>query len=43
MSNQNETQALLTIDGVKDRCAAKWYFGKRVVYIHKAKRGFRVC
>ena len=42
MSNQHEDQALVSIEGVKDRKAASWYFGKRVVYIHKAKGGYRV-
>lgn len=42
MSNQYESQALVSIEHVKDRKDTKWYFGKRIVYIHKAKKGFRV-
>jgi large subunit ribosomal protein L35Ae len=42
LTNQYENQALLNIDGVKDRKTTNWYLGKRVVYINKAKGGFRV-
>jgi large subunit ribosomal protein L35Ae len=34
---QHEGQALLQLEGVKDRASARWYLGKRVAYISKAK------
>jgi ribosomal protein L35AE/L33A len=40
--NQYEKQALINIDNLKDRTSARWYFGKRVVFIHKSKKGFAV-
>ncbi len=40
--NQYEGQALLKLEGVKERTATRWYLGKRVVFIHKSKRGFKV-
>jgi large subunit ribosomal protein L35Ae len=42
LTNQYEKQALLQIDGVKDRKAAAWYFGKRVVYVQKGKKSYKV-
>ena len=33
--NQNENQAILRIEGVRDRADTNWYFGKRVVYVAK--------
>jgi large subunit ribosomal protein L35Ae len=33
---QNENQAILQLQGVNDRSAAQWYFGKRVVYVFKS-------
>lgn len=33
---QNENQAILQLQGVNDRQAAQWYFGKRVVYVFKS-------
>ena len=37
MREQHEHQALLNLEGVNDTKAASYYFGKRVVYIYKAK------
>ena len=34
---QHEHQTLLNLEGVNDTKAASYYFGKRVVYIYKAK------
>lgn len=36
---QNTSQSILRLEGVNDRTAAQWYFGKRVVYIYKTKSG----
>jgi large subunit ribosomal protein L35Ae len=33
---QNENQSILRLQGVNDRTAAQWYFGKRVVYVYKS-------
>lgn len=32
-------QSILRLEGVNDRDAASWYFGKRVVYIYKTTSG----
>eukprot|EP00826_Nyctotherus_ovalis_P002946 TRINITY_DN10592_c0_g1_i10.p1 TRINITY_DN10592_c0_g1~~TRINITY_DN10592_c0_g1_i10.p1 ORF type:complete len:136 (-),score=66.02 TRINITY_DN10592_c0_g1_i10:92-442(-) len=34
---QHERQSLLKLEGVNDSRAATYYFGKRVVYIYRAK------
>jgi large subunit ribosomal protein L35Ae len=34
-AQQNENQSILKLQGVNDRTAAQWYFGKRVVYVYK--------
>ena len=34
--SQKHSQALVNIQGVKDRKAAQWYFGKKACYIYKA-------
>jgi hypothetical protein len=36
---QNVNQSLLKLEGVNDRQAASYYFGKRVVYIYKTLSG----
>lgn len=36
---QNTNQVLLVLEGVKDRSAASYYFGKRVVYVYKKSSG----
>ena len=36
---QNTNQAILRLEGVNDRNASQYYFGKRVVYIYKTKSG----
>ena len=36
---QNTNQSILRLEGVNDRNAAQYYFGKRVVYIYKTKSG----
>lgn len=36
---QNTNQSILRLEGVNDRSAAQYYFGKRVVYIYKTKSG----
>ncbi len=41
-STQNENHALVKIDGLNDRKEVTFYQGKRIVYIHKTKRGFKV-
>lgn len=34
--SQNMNQCILRLDGVNDRSATNYYFGKRVAYIYKA-------
>ena len=34
---QHEGQALVQIENVRDRASARWYLGKRVAFIYKAK------
>ncbi len=41
-TTQNENQALLRVEGVKDRKETNYYMGKRVVYVYKTPNGFRV-
>ena len=41
-STQNENQALLKVEGVKDRSETRYYMGKRVVYVYRVAKGFRV-
>mmetsp|Transcript_10054 Transcript_10054/g.15024 ORF Transcript_10054/g.15024 Transcript_10054/m.15024 type:complete len:116 (+) Transcript_10054:39-386(+) len=38
ITNQNENQALLRVEGVKTKEDAKWYLGKRVAYVYKGKK-----
>ena len=38
ISLQNTNQGLVRVEGVKTRQDAKWYLGKRVAYVYKAKK-----
>jgi large subunit ribosomal protein L35Ae len=38
ISLQNTNQGLVRIEGVKSREEAKWYLGKRLAYVYKAKK-----
>lgn len=35
--NQKEVQSIIKLEGVNDAKAARWYAGKRIAYIYKAK------
>lgn len=41
-TTQNENQALVRVEGLNDRKEVPYYQGKRIVYIYKAKKGYRV-
>ena len=41
ITNQNCNQALLRIEGVKDKRSAQWYVGKKAAYVYKAKKSTR--
>ena len=41
-TTQNENQALLRVEGLNDRAEVSYYLGKRVVYVFRSPRGFRV-
>ena len=41
-TTQNENQALLKLEGLNDRKEVPYYLGKRVVYVYKTTKGFRV-
>ena len=41
ITNQYCNQALLRIEGVKDKAAAQWYVGKKAAYVYKAKKANR--
>jgi large subunit ribosomal protein L35Ae len=41
-TTQNENQALLKLEGLNDRNEVSYYLGKRVVYVYKTTKGFRV-
>ena len=36
---QNTNQTIISLEGVNDRSAAQYYFGKRVAYIYKTHSG----
>ena len=36
---QNTNQCILNLEGVNDRTAAQYYYGKRVVYVYKRTSG----
>jgi large subunit ribosomal protein L35Ae len=40
--NQTMNQVLAKVEGLKDRQDVPYYLGKRVVYVYKAKKGFKV-
>jgi len=39
---QDENQSLIKIEGVQDKKAATFYYGKRVAYVYSAKKEHRV-
>ena len=41
-TTQDENHALLRVEGLNDRREVAWYLGKRVVYVYRTKRGYRV-
>jgi ribosomal protein L35AE/L33A len=41
-TTQNENQALIRIEGLKDRNEVPYYLGKRIVYVNKTKNGYTV-
>ncbi len=41
-TTQNENQALLKVEGLNDSKEVPYYLGKRVVYVYKTTKGFRV-
>lgn len=41
-TTQDENHALLKLEGLNDRKEVSYYLGKRVVYVYRAKKGFRV-
>ncbi len=41
-STQTENHALIKIEGLNERKEVNYYQGKRVVYIYKTQKGFRV-
>jgi len=41
-TTQNENHALVKVEGLNDRKEVSYYQGKRIVYIHKTKKGYRV-
>jgi ribosomal protein L35AE/L33A len=41
-TTQNENHALVKVEGLNDRKEVPYYLGKRIVYVYRTKRGFRV-
>mmetsp|Transcript_33111 Transcript_33111/g.55709 ORF Transcript_33111/g.55709 Transcript_33111/m.55709 type:complete len:115 (-) Transcript_33111:260-604(-) len=41
LSNTHHHTSLIQIDGVKDKAASEFYFGKKIAYIYKAQKAVK--